>query len=296
MSDPVDVVVCPSCGAQNRSSTKFCGHCGTPLAAVPATPTNARAAAVADLPAGTGLVSSSSGTSGSMFGRLGDRLRRASIAGIAVVLIVLVVVAVVVPSALAKPAQVDATGPGTGAGTGTQSTSSPANTSDPSPSTGSSTASSELGAGFISDNPSAYLTGSDSNFPGLGFVMPSENVYCGYIDSGDGSPATIGCRIDSYTFVPPTFGSGQPGAGSGQCEASYGDVIELDAQGTPTFVCHGDPQFSYAGDEPAVGVLPYGHSLTYKGVVFLSVSTGVMVLNVSTGHGFGFSKSHYTLY
>ncbi|MFZ2963838.1 MAG: hypothetical protein WA006_04045 [Rhodoglobus sp.] len=122
---------------------------------------------------------------------------------------------------------------------------------------------------------------------GVEFDSPSGNIHCGiYVD-----PLKWGCSITEYSYVDP-----EPTGDLIACSEmiSYGHGFWSRDGGPVTVMCRGGAEFG--GEMGAVGVLPYGTSLAYNGVMCESADTGMTCRDVMTGAGFVVARNAYTLY
>jgi hypothetical protein len=146
-----------------------------------------------------------------------------------------------------------------------------------------------LGVGFTADDPSLY-SGLSGYGDDIDLRSPSGNIHCGIDLPTNPMGAAEGCYLDHYTYTPP-----QPNpclGGDGTSDAAYGGLWTLDADGVGNAICYQGMEFG-AGDNTA-RILPYGHTLSYGGYIFISESTGMSIVKISTRHGVKLNLSSWT--
>ena len=257
---------CRQCGSLLRPSANYCGSCGTLI------------------PGRTPF---------STIGDLTPQANRAvfytSVAALAVVVIIATSVTVV-NTVIGVQNAAYAGGATLGAGS-TRDSGTPVNTPQPStePSEQPTPRLPALGAGFTADDPSLY-NGLASYGDDIDLRSPSGNIHCGLDLPTNPMGSGIGCYLDRYTYTPP-----QPNpciSADGPDGAAYGGMWSLDANGEASADCYQGMQFG--GGDNTRRILPYGHSLTYNGYIFISESTGMSVYNISTRHGIKLNLSSWT--
>jgi hypothetical protein len=150
--------------------------------------------------------------------------------------------------------------------TETQTVSSTDSTTSESTTTDSTTTTTEDGAPPPADITVKKLTG---------FTSPSGNIGC-YIDR-----STVRCDINERDWSPP------PAPKS--CQLDYGQGIELQAGGSPEFVCAGDT--ALGGGKP----LDYGQSIGAGILRCESLESGMTCTDAESGQSFTISKENYSL-
>jgi hypothetical protein len=256
---------CRSCGSLLRSSANYCGNCGTFV---------------------TGR------TPFSTVGNLTPAANRAIFASSIAALVVVVLVAtgvttvgtvLTIQNAAAASA---ATSDDSGSTDGAQQPSAQPHTR---PTAQPTATLPPLGVGFTADDPSLY-GGLSAYGDDIDLRSPSGNIHCGIDLPSNSMGQAAGCYLDHYTYTPPQPNPcATPDGGS---DAAYGGLWSLEANGVASAVCYQGMQFG--GGDNTARMLPYGHSLTFGGYIFISESTGMSIVKISTRHGVKLNLSSWT--
>jgi hypothetical protein len=151
------------------------------------------------------------------------------------------------------------------------------------------TAEKPVGLGFVADDPTLY-NGLNDWGDNIDLRSPSGNIHCGVDLPTNYTGFAVGCYLDHYTYTPPQPNPCNSDDGFGG--AAYGGVWSLSANGAPSADCYQGLEFG--GGDNTARILPYGHSLTYDGYIFTSESTGMSIIDVSSGHGVKLNLSSWT--
>jgi pimeloyl-ACP methyl ester carboxylesterase len=124
----------------------------------------------------------------------------------------------------------------------------------------------------------------------LNFDSPTHNIHCGIFAFNEKDPKywKFGCAIDAKTYVEPP--------NNGECSEyiHYGGGFYASFAGSIHVLCRGGAMFD--GEYKAVGVIPYGSSITYKDVTCESMLSGMSCRNTTSGAGFTISSDNYSIY
>jgi hypothetical protein len=156
-----------------------------------------------------------------------------------------------------------------------------------------------VGLGFVADSPTQYTSFAGSSND-LYLTSPSRNTSCVLLVDGvmsqesAGNSVMVGCLLGvSYSFKDPP--EPESCTSDPSVELVFGGGFVLGPTGVPSDACWNATEFGQDWGNQRLS-LPYGHSLTYRGYIFLSETTGMSVIDVATRHGFKLSPTSYTFY
>lgn len=111
------------------------------------------------------------------------------------------------------------------------------------------------------------------------FVLPSGNIYCSMTET------TATCTILSFSYEPPPLPEG--------CTGTVGAVLEITADGAPTFPCVTEPP---TGPAPGTPELAYGEGSTIGQTTCLSSRNGVFCRDNPSGRGFSVARAGHQFF
>jgi hypothetical protein len=152
-----------------------------------------------------------------------------------------------------------------------------------------------IGLGFVAENAAAYSS-PKVLYDDLDMKSPSGNIFCGVDLPSQGAALYLGCILNHHTYKDPPdteHCAGTPG--TGEDGGIYGGGFTFDSAGKISVMCTQSGPFGQS-DPAHTRTLPYGHSITFHGFIFISQSSGLSVVDLATRHGFRVNLNSYSLF